>query len=93
MPLKLEELGTILKTIGESVHNITGDVSNAIEQSNLAEQCGGDGPSKLLDLLGLADTTMHGIINSLWGVREVMECRNFNPIYTIFVYDGKLCFF
>ena len=92
MPHKLEDLATSLKTIGESVHNITGEVSNAIEQSNLAQQCGGDGPSNLIDLLGLADTTVHGIFKTLWGVKEVMECQNFNPIYTIFVYDGKLRF-
>jgi hypothetical protein len=93
MPLKLEELATSLKTIGESVHNITGEVSNAIEQSHLADQCGGDGPLKLVDLLGVTDTSLHGIFNTLSGVKEVMECQNFNPIYTIFVYDGKLCFF
>eukprot|EP00804_Cyclotella_cryptica_P007484 CCRYP_020726-RC/>CCRYP_020726-RC protein AED:0.09 eAED:0.09 QI:773/1/1/1/0.8/0.66/6/232/998 len=90
MPLKLEELATAIKTIGESVQNITGEVSNAIEQSNLAEQCGGDGPSKLIGLLGLADTTVQGVFKTLWGVKEVMECQNFNPIYTIFVYDA-LC--
>jgi hypothetical protein len=62
---------------------------NSISQSNLSSQCGGEeGPSNLVDILGLADTSIHGLFDVLTGVRGVMECENFNPIYTTFVYDA-----
>ena len=74
------------------MHDEVNAVINATQQSNLADQCGGEaGPSKLLSVLELTDTSIHAIYDVLNGVRSVFECRNFNPIYTTLVYDGKLC--
>lgn len=88
MPSDLNDMSMALSTIGNTVHNITSDVFNAVQQTDLAMQCGGDGTTQLTNLLGLVDASIHGIITSLSGVKEVMKCENFNPIYTTFAYDA-----
>lgn len=91
MPTELNELSTLLVNVGGSVHNVTGAVANAVQQTNLAMQCGGDGTTQLTNLLGLVDASIHGIFSSLSGFKGVLQCENFNPIYTTFAYDGKCC--
>lgn len=91
MPTELNELSTLLVNVGDSVHNVTGTVANAVQQTNLAMQCGGDGTTQLTNLLGLVDASIHGIFSALSGVKGVLQCENFNPIYTTFAYDGKCC--
>jgi hypothetical protein len=89
MPTELNDLSVILYTIGDEVHNIAGQVANAIQQGGLDSQCGGDGTTQFTNLLGLADASIHGIFNSLSGLRGALQCENFNPIYTTFAYDGE----
>lgn len=91
-PLKLEDLSAALSKVGETVHGITEQVTGLLKGSNLAEQCGADGPTKLLDLLGLADTKVHSIFGALSGVKGLLVCENTNPIYTTFAYDGEFSF-
>jgi len=38
--------------------------------------------------LELTDVTMHSVYDILIEVRELMQCQNFNPIYTATAYDA-----
>jgi hypothetical protein len=89
MPTDLNELSTALYAVGDSIHTIAGEVANAIKSSNLAQQCGNDGTTQLTELLGLVDASVHGVFDSLSGVRGLLQCENFNPIYTTFAYEGE----
>mmetsp|Transcript_18686 Transcript_18686/g.38807 ORF Transcript_18686/g.38807 Transcript_18686/m.38807 type:complete len:1066 (-) Transcript_18686:114-3311(-) len=89
LPPKLDVLTTALADVGNTVHNQINNVSLAIQQSDLFAKCGGKGgPSKLVSLLEISDSAIHTIYNVLFGVREILECQNFNPIYTSLVYDA-----
>ena len=90
MPTVLNELSVALRSVGDSVHSITGEVVNAVKNTNLATQCGGDGTTQLTELLGLVDKSVHGVFTSLLNVKGILQCENFNPIYTTFAYDGEL---
>lgn len=96
LPPKLDVLTTALADVGNTVHNQINNVSLAIQQSDLFAKCGGKGgPSKLVSLLEISDSAIHTIYNVLFGVRDILECQNFNPIYTSLVYDGEstiVCF-
>lgn len=89
-PTDLDEFSTALAAVGNSVHTITSEVTSAITSSNLAAQCGGDGANQLTELLGLVDASVHEVFNSLGDVRGMMQCENWNPIYTTFAYEGKI---
>lgn len=47
----------------------------------------------LLTLLDLSDTSIHIIYDALFGMKDLLQCRNFNPIYTTLVYDGEFAIF
>ena len=54
----------------------------------LVDRCGETGPSNLVSVLELTDVTMHGVYDILLEVRDLMQCQNFNPIYTATAYDA-----
>lgn len=57
-------------------------------QNLIAGRCGDAGPSSLVSALELTDVTMHGVYDVLLEVRDLMQCSNFNPIYTVTTYDA-----
>jgi hypothetical protein len=91
-PPKLETLSTAISSIGASLHSHLGDaVLNAPHEPSLLKICGNEvGSSHLEALLGRADAAVHGVYDVLFGVREVLECHNINPMYTALVYD-EIC--
>lgn len=85
LPPKLEFLSSAVTSIGGSIHSL------ATNETGLAELCEVQvGSAKLLPLLERTDTTVHGIYDVLIRLRQILECQNYNPIYTTLVYDA-LC--
>ncbi|KAL9186769.1 hypothetical protein ACHAXT_010489 [Thalassiosira profunda] len=85
-PVKLETLTSTVTSIGGLVHS---QLSIAQQPGNVG-MCEGESTpfTSLSALLELTDTVIHGIYEALIGVRDILSCPNFNPIYTAFVYDA-----
>ena len=60
----------------------------SVTKDFLVKRCGETGPSALLSALELTDVTMHGMYDIILEIRELMQCQNFNPIYTSTTYDA-----
>ena len=70
------------------------DVSEAVIKTPvpaLEGQCGLDkaAASALKGGAELMDNATHTLAQGWVAVRELLECKTFNPIYTTFVHDGK----
>mmetsp|Transcript_8808 Transcript_8808/g.15501 ORF Transcript_8808/g.15501 Transcript_8808/m.15501 type:complete len:976 (+) Transcript_8808:58-2985(+) len=91
-PPKLEILSSSVSTIGGFLHSQLSAVAKATtKQPGLTELCGGRvNFSKLVAVLELTDTAVHGMYDVLIGVRDMSGCHNFNSVYTTLVYDA-LC--
>ena len=57
----------------------------------LESECGLDsaGASALQGGAELMHEATHAVNRAMIGVRTVLECKTFNPIYTTFVHDGE----
>ncbi|KAL7535787.1 hypothetical protein ACHAXR_006727 [Thalassiosira sp. AJA248-18] len=88
-PTKLETLSSALSSIGLFLHSQLNAAAEVTQQPGLSElYCGEAGLSNLISVLELTDAVVHGMYGVLMGVREILECHNFNPIYTTLVYDA-----
>lgn len=88
-PLTLATLSSAVSSVGGVLHSQLLTVAHFTQETGLAEQCGGEaGPSKLVALLDLTDMAIHGMYDILFGLRDILQCNNFNPIYTTLVYDA-----
>ena len=84
-PPKLETLSSAVSSVGEFLHSQLDVVAEYTEQPGLSQLCGGE----LFAVLELTDSAVHGMYDVLVGVRDILECNNFNPMYTTLVYDGE----
>lgn len=87
VPPKLETLSNAISHTGNFLHS---QISNLVSSTKdfLADRCGETGPSNLVSALEITDVTMHGVYDVLIEVRHLMQCNNFNPIYTSTAYDA-----
>ena len=87
-PPKLETLSSAVSSVGGFLHSQLDVVAEYTEQPGLSQLCGGE----LFAVLELTDSAVHGMYDVLVGVRDILECNNFNPMYTTLVYDGEFFF-
>ena len=83
----METLSNAIAYTGNYLHVQISSLASATKDF-LAERCGETGPSNLLSALELTDVTMHGVYDIIVEIRQVMQCQNFNPIYTSTTYDA-----
>ncbi|KAL7551453.1 hypothetical protein ACHAWF_014640 [Thalassiosira exigua] len=78
-----------IKEVVHTVHDLS-EVLMKTQPSVLERQCGLDSAAATA-LQGGAEL-LHGashVVNKAWiGVRQLLECKNINPIYTTFVHDA-----
>ena len=92
-PVTLETLSLAVSSTGAVIHSQLATIAEYTQQGGLLEQCGGQvGHLKLVALLELTDTAVHGMHDILLGLNDFLHCDNFNPIYTSLIYDGEPIF-
>ena len=83
-----------LKLFVELSHNISERVTDQSIQE-MKEICGATDASVIALQMGadLIHEISHALNNGMVGLRDVLSCESFNPIYTTFVHDGEFLIF
>ena len=88
---ELVELSNQVHKVLDTVHGLS-EYVQGMSLENLESRCGLDSTaatslSRGADMLHDAS---HSVNNALIAVRQMLECKTFNPIYTTFIHDA-LC--
>ena len=87
---QIRSIAQQLRRVVDSAHNLS-EIAMNQSLEEIENNCGVNEAGAIAFQSGaeLLHEASHALNDALVGVRDVLSCRTFNPIYTTFVHDGK----